>query len=80
MNRIYEIRYRYPTQAALDALDERLDQMRGEFKERAIQLLSELPIELQLAYIVEIDEHISKTQGDEAANELTAELLDKLNL
>lgn len=75
-----ELHRRYPTQAARDALNERLDQMRSEFKDRAIQLLSELPTERQLEYIIRIDEQISKTHGDEAANEMTAELLDKLKL
>ena len=75
-----ELHKRYPTQSARDALNERLDQMRDAFKERAIQLLSELPTETQLEYIIRIDEQISKTHGDEAANEMTAELLDKLKL
>ncbi len=75
-----ELHKRYPTQASREALNERLDQMRSEFKDRAIQLLSELPTETQLEYIIRIDEQISKTHGDEAANEMTAELLDKLKL
>ncbi len=75
-----ELHKRYPTQASRDALNERLDQMRAEFKDRAIQLFSELPTETQLEYIIRIDEQISKTHGDEAANEMTAELLDKLKL
>ena len=75
-----ELHKRYPTQASRDALNERLDQMRDAFKERAIQLLSELPTEMQLEYIIRIDEQISKNHGDEAANEMTAELLDKLKL
>ena len=75
-----ELHKRYPTQASRDALNERLDQMRAEFKDRAIQLLSELPTETQLEYIIRIDEQISKTHGEERANEMTAELLDKLKL
>lgn len=75
-----ELHKRYPTQASRDALNERLDQMRAEFKDRAIQLFSELPTEMQLEYIIRIDEQISKTHGDKAANEMTAELLDKLKL
>ncbi len=75
-----ELHKRYPTQASRDALNERLDQMRTDFKDRAIQLLSELPPNIQLEYIIQIDEQISKTHGDEAANQMTAELLSKLKL
>ena len=49
-----ELHKRYPTQASRDALNERLDQMRDAFKERAIQLLSELPTETQLEFIIRI--------------------------
>ena len=73
-------RKRYPTQASRDALNERLDQMRAEFKDRAIQLFSELPTEIQLELTIRIDEHIANTHGNASANELTAELLEKLKL
>lgn len=75
-----ELHKRYPTQASQDALNERFNQMRDEFKDRAIQLLSELPTEIQLELIIRIDDHITDTLGDDRANEMTAELLSKLKL
>ncbi len=69
---------RYPTEAAFEALGERIDAMQSEFGERIDALVAEMPLDHQIEFITLLGDVAAQNWGDEVANQMVGRLIVNL--
>ncbi len=75
-----EIRKKYPTQAAQAALQAKAEQMREEFLTKIRDIMAHLPMDQKIEIIVGVSQNFADRYGDDAADEVAAQLMRTFGL
>ena len=75
-----EIRKKYPTQAAQAALQAKTEQMQEEYITKISDIMAHLQMDLKIEIIVGVSQKFADRYGDNAADEVTAQLMRSFGL
>ncbi len=75
-----EIRKKYPTEVAHEALQTKAEQMQEEFLTKIRDIMAHLPMDQKIEIIVGVSQNFADRYGDNAADEVTARLMRAFGL